>query len=73
MLPPHSFGEHRHVVLVDRADGGCWVAMIDGRPLGPTFRSESEARGAAATEELRLDGIAHALLRRVRRNLRRKQ
>jgi hypothetical protein len=72
-LPPHTIGDHNHVVLVEPVERRRWSVTIDGRTLPPRFRSEPEARAAAATETERLEGIAFGLLRRVRRGLRRKQ
>jgi hypothetical protein len=71
-LPPRTFGERGHAVIV-RRDGSRWAVTIDGRVLSGTFASEPEARSAGDAERLRLDGISAALLRRVRRSLRRKQ
>jgi hypothetical protein len=72
-LAPRTLGDRGHVVLVDRLEGGRWIASIDGRTLPETFPSEGDARAAAAAERFRLDGISGALLRRLRRGLRRKQ
>ncbi|HSD18429.1 MAG TPA: hypothetical protein VLC54_00200 [Anaeromyxobacter sp.] len=73
-MPPRTLGERGHVVLVEHQCERCgWTASVDGRTLPVTFPTEPEARAAVASEAVRLDGIAYALLRRVRRDLRRKQ
>jgi hypothetical protein len=72
-MPPRTLGERGHVVCVERCGRCGWIASVDGRTLPATFPTEPEARAAVASERVRLDGIALALLRRVRRDLRRKQ
>ena len=72
-LPPRWYGDRGdHAVVVDHRGGGAWTAVVDGRLLGEGFGTEREARLAAAEGVLRLEGTAHALLRRVRRGLWRK-
>ncbi len=72
-LPPRWFGDRgEHAVVVNRRRGGAWTAFVDGRLLSDRFESERAARLAASAQVLRLDGTAHALLRRVRRGLWRK-
>lgn len=71
-LPPRSFGDRRgHSVVVGPCDGGGWTAVVDGGRASASG-SERAARVAAAEEVLRLEATAHALLRRIRRGLRRK-
>lgn len=73
-MPPRTLGEGgRHRVRVDPREGSRWSVTVDGGALAGTFASEQEARAAAAAEALRRDALAGALLRRVRRSLRRKQ
>lgn len=72
-MPPRTLGERAHVVCVVRCEPCGWTASVDGRTLPVTFPTELEARAAVASERVRLDGIALSLLRRVRRDLRRKQ
>jgi hypothetical protein len=72
-LPPRWLGDRgEHAVIVARRGGDAWAAFVDGRLLGVGFGTEGEARLAAAEQVLRYDGLAHALLRRVRRGLWRK-
>lgn len=60
-------------VALERAVEQRWRVTVDGRLLSPSFVSEREAREAGAAEGARLDGVAHALLIRVRRGLNRKR
>lgn len=60
-------------ILLERVDEQRWRVTIDGHALSSSFASEREARDAGAAEGLRLDGIARALLTRVRRGLSRKR
>jgi hypothetical protein len=72
-LPPRWFGDRgERGVTVARRGGGGWAAVVDGRPLGDGFGTEQEARLAVASQVLRREGTAYALLRRVRRGLLRK-
>lgn len=72
-LPPHSFGDRVRTVRLERVAGPRWRVTVGEQPLASTFESEREARNAAAAEELRLDALALALLRRARSGPRRKQ
>lgn len=72
-LPPRAFGERAPEVEVRQVGPARWAATIDGRPLPRIFPSERDARAATDAERLRLDALGWALLRRVRRGLRRKQ
>jgi hypothetical protein len=60
-------------VVVQQLETNRWVVTVGGRAFSQTFPSEPEARAAGEEERLRLDALGSALLRRVRRNLRRKQ
>jgi hypothetical protein len=71
-MPPRSLGDRGHLVRVDPLENGGWAVTVKGGVVA-TFSSEPEARATAAQETLRLDAVAGALLRRVRRGLRRKQ
>ena len=71
-MPPRSLGDRGHLVRVDRLENGGWAVTVNGGAVA-TFSSEPEARGTAAQETLRLDAEAGALLRHLRRGLRRKQ
>lgn len=62
-----------HIVLTERLDAQRWRVMVDGHALSSSFESERDAREAGATEGARRDGIARALLLRVRRGLSRKR
>ncbi|WP_143828036.1 hypothetical protein [Anaeromyxobacter sp. Fw109-5] len=70
-MPPRSLGDRGHLVRVDPLEAGGWAVVVKGGVVA-TFSSEPEARASAERETLRLDAVAGALLRRVRRGLRRK-
>ncbi len=72
-LPPHSFGMRARAVTLERVDVQQWRVTVGGRLLSSSFVSEREARDAGAAERARLDGVARALLTRVRRGLNRKR
>ncbi len=71
-LPPHSFGTRSRAVRLDAVDGQRWCVTIDEVRLPALFTSERAAREAGAAEIVRLDGLARALLHRIRSGLRRK-
>lgn len=72
-LAPQGFGGRgRHAVVVERRTSGAWTALVDGHPLPGAFESERAARLAVAARVRHLDATELALLRRVRRSLRRK-
>lgn len=60
-------------MLLERVEEQRWRVTIDGHALSTRFASEREARDAGAAERVRLDGVARALLVRVRRGLHRKR
>ncbi len=60
-------------VLLEQVEERRWRVTIEGRALPSRFASEHEAREAGSAEGVRLDGIARALLIRVRRGLNRKR
>ncbi|WP_242343380.1 hypothetical protein [Anaeromyxobacter terrae] len=72
-MPPRTLGDRGHLVRVAPLEGRGFAVTVDGGALAATFSSEPEARAAASAEALRLDAVAGALLRRLRRGLRRKQ
>ena len=71
-LPPHSFGNRSRAVRLDAVDEQRWCVTIDGIRLPVLFISERAAREAGASEVVRLDGLARAMLRHIRAGLRRK-
>ncbi len=72
-LPPRSFGTRVRTTRLERVDAQRYRVTVGEHALSATFGSADEAREAGVAEEVRLDAVALALLRRIRSRSGRKQ
>ncbi len=72
-LPPRSLGTRVRATRLERVDAQRYRVTVGEHALSPIFASADGAREAAVAEEVRLDAVALALLRRIRSRASRKQ